>query len=157
MINNAGVTMNKRFEEVTEEEYDQIMSINAKGPFFMCQSSLPILRKSESATIINIGSVVAYKGYMDQSVYASSKHALAGMTKALAKEVSNDGIRVHLINPGGVLTDMVRQARPDLPPDANDMIAPEDIADIIYFILSHRSNAIIDEINVHRRTKEPFL
>lgn len=47
----------------------------------MCQSSLPILRKSESATIINIGSVVAYKGYMDQSVYASSKHALAGMTK----------------------------------------------------------------------------
>ena len=43
---------------------------------------------------------------------------------------------------------MVRQARPDLPPDANDMIAPEDIADIIYFILSHRSNAIIDEINV---------
>jgi len=79
------------------------------------------------------------------------------MTKALAKEVSNDGIRVHLINPGGVLTDMVRQARPDLPPDANDMIAPEDIADIIYFILSHRSNAIIDEINVHRRTKEPFL
>ena len=142
--------MNKRFEEVTEEEYDQIMSINAKGPFFMCQSSLPILRKSESATIIN-------KGYMDQSVYASSKHALAGMTKALAKEVSNDGIRVHLINPGGVLTDMVRQARPDLPPDANDMIAPEDIADIIYFILSHRSNAIIDEINVHRRTKEPFL
>lgn len=139
LINNAGVTMNKRFEEVTEEEYDQIMSINAKGPFFMCQSSLPI------------------KGYMDQSVYASSKHALAGMTKALAKEVSNDGIRVHLINPGGVLTDMVRQARPDLPPDANDMIAPEDIADIIYFILSHRSNAIIDEINVHRRTKEPFL
>lgn len=157
LINNAGVTMNKRFEEVTEEEYDQIMSINAKGPFFMCQSSLPILHKSESATIINIGSVVAYKGYMDQSVYASSKHALAGMTKALAKEVSNDGIRVHLINPGGVLTDMVRQARPDLPPDANDMIAPEDIADIIYFILSHRSNAIIDEINVHRRTKEPFL
>ena len=91
------------------------------------------------------------------SAGTASKSGINGITKALAKEVSNDGIRVHLINPGGVLTDMVRQARPDLPPDANDMIAPEDIADIIYFILSHRSNAIIDEINVHRRTKEPFL
>ncbi len=45
------------------------MSINAKGPFFMCRSFLPILRKSESATIINIGSVVAYKGYIDQECY----------------------------------------------------------------------------------------
>lgn len=157
LINNAGVTMNRSFETMTVEDYDMIMETNARGPFLMCKYALPHIRKSQVPTIINIGSVVAHTGYRDQSIYTASKHALAGMTKVLAKEVYDEGIRVHLINPGGVLTDMVLQARPDLDADASDMILPSDIADIIYFILGHRCNAIIDEINVHRKKKEPFL
>lgn len=157
LINNAGVALTCPLENTTLEQYETIMNTNVRGPFLMCKYSLPILRKSEVPTVINIGSVVAHTGYEEQSIYGASKHAIAGMTKALAKEVYKEGIRVHLINPGGVLTDMVRLARPDLPPDEGDMILPEDIADLICFILEHRSNAIVDEINVHRRTKEPFL
>ena len=108
-----------------------------------------------SPLVSNGGSVVAYKGYPLQSAYAASKHALAGFTKSLASEVYREDIRVHLISPGGVFTDMVRIARPDL--TGEDMILPEDIAEIAAFFIEHRTNAVIDEICVHRSGKEPFL
>ena len=131
------------------------MDLNAKAPYFLCQAALPALRKSSLATIINITSVVAHKGYPFQSAYAASKHALAGFSKSLANEVYKDNIRVHLISPGGVYTPMVALARPDLTPDMISL--PEDIAEIAAFYLKMRdANAIIDEIQVHRSGKEPF-
>ena len=155
LINNAGVAHSTPFEEITEEQYDLIMDTNVKAPFMFCRNALPALRKSDSATIINIASVTAHKGYPLQSVYTASKHALAGFSKSLAKEVYEENIRVHVISPGGVFTDMIKTSRPDLTSDG--MIVPEDISDIILFILKHRGNAVIDEICVHRAAKEPFM
>ena len=155
LINCAGIAQNQHFEEVTEEDYDRIMTLNARAPFFLCQASLPALRQSSCATIINITSVVAHKGYPYQSAYAASKHALMGFSKTLANEVYKENIRVHLISPGGVYTPMVALARPDLKPDMVSL--PEDIAKIVVFYLNMRdANAIIDEVQVHRSGKEPF-
>ena len=155
VMNCAGIAQNQHFEEVTEEDYDRIMNLNAKAPYFLCQAALPELRKSSCATIINITSVVAHKGYPFQSAYAASKHALAGFSKSLANEVYKENIRVHLISPGGVYTPMVALARPDLTPDMVSL--PEDIANIAAFYLEMRdANAIVDEIQVHRSGKEPF-
>jgi len=155
LINCAGIAQNQRFDEVTEEEYDRIMNLNVRAPFFLCQAALPALRQSGCGTIINMTSVVTHKGYPLQSVYAASKHALAGFSKSLANEVYKENIRVHLISPGGVYTPMVALARPDLTPDMLSL--PEDIADIAVFYLEHRdANAVIDEIQVHRAGKEPF-
>lgn len=97
---------------------------------------------------------VGDKGYPLQSAYAASKHALIGMTKSLANEVYDRGIRVHIIAPGAVYTDMVKISRPDLSPEG--MILAEDIADIALFLLTHRTNAVIDEVQVHRAGKAPF-
>lgn len=155
LINNAGVAHSTPFEEISEAQYDAIMNTNVKGPFMMCQKALPYLRKSDAASIINIASVTAHKGYPLQSVYTASKHALSGFSKSLAKEVFEEGIRVHVISPGGVFTDMIKTSRPDLTSDG--MIVPEDIAELILFILKHRGNAVIDEISVHRAAKEPFM
>ena len=155
LVNCAGIAQNQHFEEVTEEDYDRIMNLNARAPFFLCQASLPALRKSSCATIINITSVVAHKGYPYQSVYAASKHALMGFSKTLANEVYKENIRVHLISPGGVYTPMVALARPDLKPGMVSL--PEDIAKIATFYLKMRdANAIIDEVQIHRSGKEPF-
>ena len=140
LVNNAGIALSRSFEETTMAEFDRIMALNARVPYLACHLALPLLRCSECASILNIASVVAHKGYPLQSAYAASKHALAGFTKSLASEVYREDIRVHLISPGGVFTDMVRIARPDL--TGEDMILPEDIA---------------DEICVHRSGKEPFL
>lgn len=155
LINNAGVAHNDKFETVTTELFDKIMQINVRVPYFLTQKALPYLKKSDSATIINIASVVAHAGYENQSVYTASKHALLGFTKALAVELYKENVRVHAISPGGVYTDMIKVSRPDL--SSEGMIMPKDIVDIIMFILTHRSNAVIDEIMVHRVGKQPFL
>ena len=154
LINNAGLAQSQPFETITAEEYDRIMNTNVKAPFLLTQAALPHLRISDFATVINIASVTAHKGYPLQSVYSASKHALIGMSKSLANEVYKEGIRVHVISPGGVFTDMVRIARPDLSDEG--MILPEDIAEIAAFFLEHRTNAVIDEIQAHRVGKEPF-
>ncbi len=155
LVNNTGIALSRSFEETTMAEFDRIMALNARVPYLACHLALPLLRCSECASILNIASVVAHKGYPLQSAYAASKHALAGFTKSLASEVYREDIRVHLISPGGVFTDMVRIARPDL--TGEDMILPEDIAEIAAFFIEHRTNAVIDEICVHRSGKEPFL
>lgn len=155
LVNNAGIALSRSFEETTMAEFDRIMALNARVPYLACHLALPLLRCSECASILNIASVAAHKGYPLQSAYAASKHALAGFTKSLASEVYREDIRVHLISPGGVFTDMVRIARPDL--TGEDMILPEDIAEIAAFFIEHRTNAVIDEICVHRSGKEPFL
>ena len=99
--------------------------------------------------------MVGHAGYPLQSAYAASKHAILGFSKSLASEVYKDGVRVHVICPGGVYTDMVKVARPDL--TGEGMISAEEIAEIIRFLLTCRGNAVIDEIKVHRVNKEPFL
>lgn len=152
LVNNAGEVLDKPVESVTLEEYDRVMAVNARAPFLFCQAALPHLRAARGA-ILNIGSVVSHKGYPMQSVYGASKHALLGFTKALANEVFKDSVRVHMLSPGGVLTDMATRARPDLPPEA--LILPEEIAELAVFLLTRRT-AVIDEIETHRPGKEPF-
>ena len=155
LINNAGMPLNCTVEETLPEQFDKIMRINVRAPYLLSQAALKWLRNSDCATIINISSVVGYKGYPNQSAYAASKHALCGFSKSLANEVYKDNIRVHIISPGGVYTDMVSVMRPDLTSDG--MMLPSDIAEITAFLINQRSsNAVIDEIRVHRAEKEPF-
>lgn len=155
IINNAGLSHNCTVEEMTPELFDSIMQVNVRAPYFLCQKAVEDLKKSDYATIINICSVVAHKGYPRQSVYAASKHALLGFSKSFANEHYKDNIRVHVISPGSVYTKMIAMVRPDLSPEG--MILPEDIADIVgMYLMLRKSNAVVDEIEVHRVTKEPF-
>ncbi len=154
VVNNAGLALNKPFAETSVEEFDAIMATNVRAPFIILRAALPLLRASGKGEIINIGSTSAHAGYPDQSIYTASKHALLGMSKSLANEEYERGVRVHVISPGGVLTDMVRIARPDL--GDTPMITPDDMADVAEYMLCHRTDAVIDEIRLHRSGKEPF-
>lgn len=154
VINNAGIALPRPLEQTPDKEWDLHIAINARAPFIICREAIPHLRKSRAASIINISSVVGAKGYFHQGAYTASKHALMGMTKVLAQELHEDGIRVHAISPGGVATDMVASTRPDIDPAT--LIAPGEIADIVLFLLTHRNNAVIDEIAVHRAANQPW-
>ncbi|PMQ00799.1 MAG: 3-oxoacyl-ACP reductase [Dictyoglomus sp. NZ13-RE01] len=154
LINNAGIALAKSIMDTTEEEWDEIMAVNARAPFFLSKYAIPYLKKSDIPTIINISSVVGTKGYVNQGAYTASKHALMGFTKVLAQEVHEDGIRVHVISPGGVATDLVTIMRPDL--DPSTLIKPEEIAEVVLFLLKHRGNAVIDEINIRRAQNPPW-
>ncbi len=148
LVNCAGLSLSGSFTEVSPEQWDRIFAVNAKAPFFICQAALPALKASSKATVINIASVVGFKGYAHQSVYSSSKHALSGFTKVFAKEVQPYGIRVHLISPGGVATEMVTQMRPDINPD--ELIQPEEIAEIVRFLVTKEGKGTIDQFYIRR-------
>ena len=155
LVNNAGICFVKNMEETGYDEFDAMMRTNVYAPYLLCRDAIAPLRSSDCATIINIGSVVSHKGYPTQSAYGTAKHALLGMTKALAAEVYRDGIRVHIISPGAVNTEMARTiSRPDI--DMNALIGAEDIADVAEFLLTHRGNAVVDEVQLHRIGKQPF-
>ena len=155
LINNAGLAFSAPVEETDMKTFDKIMALNFRAPVLITKEALPYLKKSKRASIINIASVVAHNGYPLQSAYTASKHALLGFTKSLAAELYQKNIRVHVISPGGVYTDMIKIARPDL--SSEGMIMPEDVAGVVLFLITNRTNAVIDEISMHRAGKQPFL
>ena len=148
LVNCAGISHKGSFTTMTPDEWDRIFAVNARAPFFICQEALPYLKQSSKPIVINIASVVGFKGYADQSVYSSSKHALTGFTKVFAKEVQPFGIRVHLISPGGVATEMVKKMRPDI--DADELIQPEEIAEIVHFLVTRKGKGTIDQFYIRR-------
>ena len=154
LVNCAGVPQKGPFTEVTPEAWDKVFAVNARAPFFICQAALEPLKKSSKPMVINIASVVGFKGYINQSVYSSSKHALTGFTKVFAKEVQPFGIRVHLISPGGVATEMVKKMRPDI--DPSELIQPEEIAEIVRFLVTRKGSGTIDQFYIRRYTGLAF-
>jgi 3-oxoacyl-[acyl-carrier protein] reductase len=154
LVNNAGLAYSASVAETDVEIWNDIFYVNARAPFFLSKAAVPVLRKSVNPVIINIGSVVGFKGYAGQAAYSSSKHALAGFTKVLAKEVQNDGIRVHLISPGGVNTEMVREMRPDI--DTEQLIQPEEIAGLVEFLVTRKGKGTIDHFYIRRESGTPF-
>jgi len=155
LVNNAGITHSALLEQTKTEDWDRCMTINARGPFILCREAIPLLRRTGGGRIINISSVVGVKGYPKQSAYTASKHAVRGMSIALAEELRNDNIRVHVICPGGVYTDLVRKVRPDIKQE--ELISPDEIAELVVYLATHQGNAVIDELHVRRATSAPWF
>jgi 3-oxoacyl-[acyl-carrier protein] reductase len=154
LVNNAGMSHSGAFTETDLEAWNRVHAINARAPFFLCKAAIPVLKESSNPVIINIGSVVGFKGYANQAAYASSKHALTGFTKVLAKEVQEYGIKVHLISPGGVNTEMVQEMRPDI--DTEQLIQPEEIAEIVEFLVTRKGRGTIDHLYIRRQSGLAF-
>lgn len=154
LINNAGLAHSANILETDTDIWNKLFNVNARAPFFLCKSAVPFLKQSEKPVIINISSVVGFKGYAGQAAYASSKHALSGFTKVLAKEVQQVGIKVHLISPGGVNTEMVQQMRPDI--DFDKLIQPEEIAELVEFLITRKGKGTIDHFYIRRESGLAF-
>ncbi len=155
LVNNAGITHSAKLEETRTEDLDRCWAINARAPFLLCREALPLLRRSEAASIINISSVVGVKGYPLQSAYTASKHALRGMSISLAEELRGTNIRVHVICPGAVDTGMVGNVRPDIKKE--DLIKPEEVAELVLYLVTHRGNAVVDELHLRRAAAAPWF
>jgi len=154
LVNNAGIAQYAPISETDAEMWDLIFKVNVRAPFLLCKEAVPLLKKSKNPFIINIASVVGFKGYVGQAAYTSSKHALTGFTKVLAKEVQKEGIRVHLISPGGVNTAMATAMRPDI--DTKDLILPEEIAELIEFLVTRKGKGTIDHFYIRRNNGLAF-
>ena len=102
-LNNAGTGLSKPFSETTEEQFDELMSVHFKGPFFLTQKLLPILK--DGGRILNVSSGLARMTLPGSSAYASMKGAMEVLTRYLAKELGPRKIAVNIIAPGAIETD----------------------------------------------------
>jgi 3-oxoacyl-[acyl-carrier protein] reductase len=110
LINNAAIfatiPMNRgRIEEITPDEWDQLMAVNLKGVFFCSRAVLPIMRKQKSGKIINIASGTVFSGSPGRIHYVTSKAGVIGFTRTLAREVGEHNIQVNVLAPGNTLSE----------------------------------------------------
>ena len=154
LINNAGAVKSGNIVDFSIDDFDMLIDINLRAVYFCCQQALKMMIPAGKGYIINISSVVGFKGYPQQTAYTAAKHGVMGLTKALAAEVAEHGIRVSVILPGGVDTDLIRKARPDL--DSSVLMQPEDIADTVLHLLELPERAMVDQIYIRRSKSAPF-
>ncbi len=154
MVNNAGTGLFGKLVDFPIKDFDRIMNLNLRGTYLCCQQAMRMMIPAGRGYIINLSSVVGFKGYPNQSAYTASKHGIMGITKSLAVEAQEYGIRVSAILPGGVDTEFIADARPDL--DRSILILPEDIAKTVLYFLSLSDKAMVDQIYIRRRTGSPF-
>lgn len=110
LVNNAGINQKKEFTEVTDEEFQRIISTNLCAVFTMSREVVKDMLKRSSGCIINISSMAAQYGLPKVIAYSASKTAIDGMTRAMAVELSPKGIRVNAIAPGFIYSDMTAKA-----------------------------------------------
>lgn len=106
LINNAGIAKLQMFQDVTEEDWNEIMDTNLKSIFYTIQETMPNMIKQKSGCIINISSIWGMAGASCEAVYAASKAGMDAITKSLAKELGPSNIRVNSIAPGVINTEM---------------------------------------------------
>jgi 3-oxoacyl-[acyl-carrier protein] reductase len=139
LVNNAALRREKPFGEMDYAEWREILDVTLDGAFHCVKACLPALRKSGAGTIVNIGGLSAHTGAKDRAHVVTAKAGLVGFTRALAHDVSDDGITVNCVVPG-----LIGTARPkDKPEPAHHLThrtisgergRPEDVAAMVRFL-----------------------
>lgn len=106
LINNAGITRDGRFEQMSVEQFDAVLDVNLHGVFHGAQAVLPAMLAAGKGAIVNTSSVVGLHGNFGQTNYAAAKAGVIGMTKTWAREFGAKGIRVNAVAPGFIATPM---------------------------------------------------
>ena len=144
LINNAGISSKTKIEDYTEEEYDNIVNLNIRSVFNCSKEIIPYLKETKGV-ILNTSSMVSIYGQPSGIMYPTTKFAVNGITKSLARELAPQGIRVNAIAPGIINTDMVAKLPKEMIEPLIKTIPfgrigePEDIANAFLFLSSNLS------------------
>jgi 3-oxoacyl-[acyl-carrier protein] reductase len=151
LVNNAGVYPNRPWHEISEQEWDFVFSVNVKG-YFLCSKAIrPQMLDRGGGSIINISSITFFAGADEFLHYVSSKGAVVGMTRALARECGPEGIRVNSIAPGAFPTRAYFLPGRDIPKMDRDILngqaikrkgEPADIGNAVLFFASELSSFV---------------
>lgn len=157
LVNNAGgLGGRSRFEGMTTEFYRSVMALNLDSAFFVTRECIPMLKKSKEASVVNFASNAAWNsGGPGAGIYGTSKAAIVTLTRALAKDLSEFGIRVNGVSPGTIDTpfhDGIRKTNPALFESWKNNILlkrfgqPEEVASVISFLCSEKASFITGEV-----------
>ncbi len=152
LINNSGISEQKLFTDITEEDWDRMFDVNIKGMFLVTKEAVPYMINKKSGRIINISSIWGEIGASCEVHYSSSKAAVIGFTKALAKELSLSGITVNCVSPGMIKTKMnAHLENEDILEIENEIPlkrqgTPKEVADAVFFLASDMSEYITGQV-----------
>ncbi len=148
LINNAGMSANKKIEETTSKEFVDIMNLNVNAVFHMSKAVIPFMKEQKSGVILNTSSMVSIYGQPSGVGYPASKFAVNGITKSLARELAPYHIRVNAVAPGIIKTDMVESLPEEMIEPLIKSIPlgrigePVDIANAFLFLASDMASYI---------------
>ncbi len=142
LINNAGVTRDTLALRMSDDDWRRVIDVNLTGAFNCARAALKHMVRRRAGRIVNIGSVVGYRGNPGQTNYTASKSGLIGMTRSLALEVGSRGVTANVITPGYIETDMTLEVAETSLNAVREMIpagrlgTPEDVAEAVLFLCS---------------------
>jgi NAD(P)-dependent dehydrogenase (short-subunit alcohol dehydrogenase family) len=151
LINNAGICPVAPLAETDDAVWQSALDVNVTAPFKLSRAFAPLLARSQAARIINIGSILSRYGDANLIAYSASKHAILGLTRALATELGPLGITANCVQPGAIVTGMTRPMFAERPESEvyyktriplGRLGQPEDIADVVAFLASDDSRYI---------------
>ncbi|GAA0582637.1 SDR family oxidoreductase [Paractinoplanes ferrugineus] len=111
LINNAGIALGGRFDQITVDEFETVMNVNFRAPMLLTHALLPVLKAGPGSHLVNVSSLFGLVAPAGQSAYAASKFALRGLSQALHTELSLFDIGVTTVHPGGIRTRIAESAR----------------------------------------------
>ena len=149
LVNNAGITMNKPFMDVTPEHYNKLYDVNIRGMFFVTQAGVRDMIEQGQGAVINLTSVHAFSGMTEHTIYAGTKGAIVAFTRVLALELAPKGIQVNAIAPGWILVENHLKVLGDFDQEAASASipagfigAPQDIGRLAIFLASPEGSFI---------------
>ncbi|MEE3035183.1 MAG: 3-oxoacyl-[acyl-carrier-protein] reductase [Bacteroidota bacterium] len=152
LVNNAGITKDNLLMRMSEDDFDNVVNTNLKSVFNMSSSIQRLFLKQRKGSIINISSIVGLKGNPGQSNYAASKAGIIGFTKSLALELGSRNIRVNVVAPGFIETEMTDNLSENIIENWKNNIPlkrigkPEDVANACIFLASDMSDYITGQV-----------
>lgn len=151
--NNAGVDLQARIEDTTEEQWNRTLDINVKGVFFGLKHQFVQMRKQESGSIVNTASGAGLYAVSGLAAYVTSKHALVGLSKAAALEAADFNVRVNCVCPAAMRTPMLAALDPEFaarlvkPQAIKRLIEPSEVAQIVVWLASDRTSAVTGTVS----------
>lgn len=148
LVNNAGISAREPLSEYTPEAFQKIMDLNVTAVFNGCKAVEPLMKAQGGGSIINTSSMVSLYGQPSGVGYPTSKFAVNGMTRSLARELGRAGIRVNAVAPGVTRTDMVAALPPELvqrisaPIPLGRVGEPEEVANVFLFLASDMASYV---------------
>lgn len=143
LVNNAGITgRDAPLLEVTDEDWEKVLRLNLTATFYCCRAVVPHMREHKSGTIVNVASISGKEGNPNMIPYSVSKAGVICLTKALARELIHDGVRVNCVAPAVIETPLLDHLRPEAieymttKVPMGRMGRPEEVAAVVHFLAS---------------------